>query len=1251
MPSRSSVFDLSRQLLRCGADALLDASLSQLTERLKTEDAAAAEVLRDLLATGLAETLRDALEDDRLDRWVAETCTQREEEALCQRLMRWLGTGNHGDDDPARLVQLAAFPVLSTDTGAAELQGWAIEHGVADLLDARARDRLPGRSELSPELNIAVCCQGSATPRSASLLASQTIAEEARAFLQEQAAQRGAAAARASLWRRPLTHAATRQLASRLHALLPEQSALAALAAVRFIPARPVRVDARTGSGEGMLLDHEASPFSVKLHLSGYEQRALANECARCSECCVHVQALAARLLDALHAPDDRLHAGLRALCERPSWQRFVAALQRDEDADHAASSEGSSQPGQLAFRLRLDERAISVGVLLQKPLRSGGLSAGKLITPLRAARMRACSELDRPLLDALALTTRSFAAQYTRVDLATLRALVEHPRVSLGDGDQTLRLAEQSLHVELIEQPEGLLPRVSLAGSSVVAAEHSLQSGYLFRHDARLQTLWFAPLTPPLRRLLTALEHFHGLLPPESFSALSSWLAEVRQVARVTVPPALQGEELPTLRRLLLRITPGLDEGIEVALSSRPLPLGALWPPGQGPLLVHGLVDGRQVCTRRDLDWERLAGMQMLEALGAHEHPRLQPFIYRVETQQAALHMLARAAELTSTLDLEWSEAAGRLTLLPALRAETLSIRVWKRSGHWLTLEGSARDPAGQVALERLLEAARRGERFVRVAEGSYAQITQELFERLERAQLCLGELKPGAALALPAAAVAYWQAALGEHTEAATPDTRAWLALAAAHDPSELPQLSKRWQATLRDYQATGARWLLQMSSWAPGACLADEMGLGKTVQAISLLDARAQLGPALVVAPTSVVANWAAELARFAPELAVVSYQGTDRERMLEALRPGHVVLCSYELLLRDKVLFEPLQFATQILDEAHLIKNARTARARAAFGLHAAFRVALSGTPIENRLGDLWSLLHGIAPGLLGDWAHFRALFAVPIERYGDSARAEALRTLIAPFVLRRTKDDVASELPARTEVVHRFALSEPERALYQAAEREIRSALDKRSLHETRSVQILAELTRLRLLACHPRLVLQEATVESTKLTVLLRLLDDILPRGHRALLFSQFTRHLALVREALDARGLDYLYLDGSTPAGQRSPLVARFQAGEAPLFLISLKAGGVGLNLTAADYVIHLDPWWNPAAEDQASDRAHRLGQLRPVTVIKLVAEDTIEEKVVALHEHKRELAESIIHGTDTPAQLDLEVLRSLLP
>ncbi|MBC7173896.1 MAG: DEAD/DEAH box helicase, partial [Polyangiaceae bacterium] len=280
-----------------------------------------------------------------------------------------------------------------------------------------------------------------------------------------------------------------------------------------------------------------------------------------------------------------------------------------------------------------------------------------------------------------------------------------------------------------------------------------------------------------------------------------------------------------------------------------------------------------------------------------------------------------------------------------------------------------------------------------------------------------------------------------------------------------------------------------------------------------------------------------------------------------------------------------------------------------------------------------------------------WTRFRAIFAVPIERYEDEERAAALRQLVSPFVLRRTKNQVAAELPTRTEVVHRIELSPAEQELYDGAVRAARQAVGKRRRHDAaRTVQILAELTRLRQLACHPRLVIEDERVESSKLHALMQLLDDILPRGHRVLVFSQFTRHLALVREALENAGIAHLQLDGSTPGPERARLVSRFQSGEGKVFLISLKAGGTGLNLTAADYVVHMDPWWNPAAEDQASDRAHRLGQERPLTIVKLVARGTIEEKVLGLHEQKRRLADAVLSGSAAPTSLDADTLEALL-
>ncbi len=684
--------------------------------------------------------------------------------------------------------------------------------------------------------------------------------------------------------------------------------------------------------------------------------------------------------------------------------------------------------------------------------------------------------------------------------------------------------------------------------------------------------------------------------------------------------------------------------------LCMRALPLGALWPPGQGPARVHGLVEGKQIYARRDLDRERLSAMHLLDILELHTFPQLEPFCYRIEDPQDALELLSKAARATDELTLEWSERARRMSFAPPIRHADLSIQLFKR-GRWLELEGGAKSGEVPVPVSTLLSAARRGERFVRIEGNDYAEIERELFERLEAAQRGLDALDARALRKLCRSSAPWLERSLRGGFEPGDEPSASFLADALDQSRGAAIELEPRWQALLRPYQADGARWLMWMARWAPGACLADEMGLGKTLQALCLLDARQALGPALVVAPTSVASQWVDELARFSSERDVRPYQGKARENALIDVGPGVVVVTSYDLLQRDFARFEGIRFATQVLDEAQWIKNARTQRAESATGIDADFRVALSGTPIENRLGDLWSLFHAIAPGLLGSWSRFRARFAVPIERYQDEARMAALRDIVSPFMLRRTKDDVEKELPLRTEIIHRIELSHAERDLYAAAVVEARRALGKRKRHEaSRTIQILAELTRLRQLACHPRLVLKESDVGSTKLRTLVTLLDDILPRGHRVLVFSQFTSHLSLVREALRERGREPLYLDGQTPAAERSRLVARFQAGEEAVFLISLKAGGAGLNLTAADYVVHLDPWWNPAAEDQASDRAHRIGQTRPVTVVKLVSEDTIEEKVVALHAHKRELAEAIVSDQASPTPLDEQTLELLL-
>lgn len=447
----------------------------------------------------------------------------------------------------------------------------------------------------------------------------------------------------------------------------------------------------------------------------------------------------------------------------------------------------------------------------------------------------------------------------------------------------------------------------------------------------------------------------------------------------------------------------------------------------------------------------------------------------------------------------------------------------------------------------------------------------------------------------------------------------------------------------------QLEGFRWLARLSEWAAGACLADDMGLGKTIQALALLVHRAALGPALVIAPISVTLGWISEAVRFAPGLRVRPYRGANREALLVDARPGDLFVAGYGVVTRDAEALANVRFSTLVLDEAHFIKNAASGRARAAARIQADFRVALTGTPVENNLGELWSLFRVVSPGLLGTWAQFRERFAVPIERDHRSERRAALGRVLRPFMLRRTKETVLPELPPRIEVDRLVSLSVAERELYETARVAAAIALADAQTANDRFT-VLAWLTRLRQLSCHPQLYHDAWTGPASKLDAFLELVGELRAAGHRALVFSQFTAHLALVREILIERGISVVELDGTKSLDERARAVETFQRGSADLFLISLKAGGTGLNLTAADHVIHLDPWWNPAVEDQATDRAHRIGQVRPVTVIRLIAQGTIEETVLALHAEKRELAERLLEGSDVVGGLSAAELIALV-
>jgi SNF2 family DNA or RNA helicase len=459
--------------------------------------------------------------------------------------------------------------------------------------------------------------------------------------------------------------------------------------------------------------------------------------------------------------------------------------------------------------------------------------------------------------------------------------------------------------------------------------------------------------------------------------------------------------------------------------------------------------------------------------------------------------------------------------------------------------------------------------------------------------------------------------------------------------------PQLTRSgFDQVLRPYQIDGVVWLSFLFDFGFGGVLADDMGLGKTIQTLAhiqcLKDAYKLTRPALIVAPTSTLPNWHAEMKRFVPRLSLVVLHGVSRKESYDNIATTDVVLTSYPLLVRDREILLKQHYSVVVLDEAQNIKNPGTSAAKAAYEISAESKIALSGTPIENHLEELWSIFRFSLPGLLGGQTEFRREFRTPIEA-GQRTPRERLERRIKPFFLRRTKEQVAPELPSKTEIIDYVSLEPSQRELYDAvalaADRQIRDSILAKGWDETR-FEALNALLRLRQICCDPRLVKSgldsplPQVADSSKLERLISMLVELEQAGRKTLVFSQFTSMLDLIEVRLKKEGIKWVRLCGSTK--DRATPVNQFQSGSVPVFLISLKAGGVGLNLTAADTVIHYDPWWNPAVERQATDRAHRIGQDKPVFVYKLVAADTVEERILTMQLRKSELSQMIL-GEDT--------------
>jgi superfamily II DNA or RNA helicase len=865
--------------------------------------------------------------------------------------------------------------------------------------------------------------------------------------------------------------------------------------------------------------------------------------------------------------------------------------------------------PKPLEFEYRMTVRPASIAVT---PVLAGTRSAVPINDALGAFNMVSIDE--RPLFRALARNInrgQPTTAELRGEDAAEVVEMLSDRRVLLEPASMELRFAN-----------EALKPRIELDpanGDSLrVRVVFYLESNK--RRFALSSGAWFEG-TPVQSH--EDLPELLGESIPRVAALLGADLPDLSSVADlVDQKPRFElkanGDIIDARVRLYVRYE---DQEFDVPPDDFPSPLAFL-PPKHGK--------GRPRVVRRDVGAE-MAGVQALLS-------------QNFEVSESGEELVASGDDAIAF----WTNGIGELPedwdrFIPddlvdvTVRDESVMPQMRVSSGvDWLNLDMKFESGGAVVREEELRACLEHGRRLVQLEDGTYAPIDPDkvgdVLTRMAEIYATSGMKDK-----LPLSQAGRVQDLL-KMVDNAKVSASAKTLFAKIEDIDEIPSVAKprTLKADLRPYQKDGFSWLVFLHELNSGGILADDMGLGKTIQTIALLlwsKSKYKRKLNLVVAPTSVVPNWQREIAKFAPGLKTVVWQGPNRSQNAPELEKADVMITSYALLRRDEELLQALDLRYVILDEAQHIKNPMSQTARSAKKLSSERRLALTGTPIENRLSELWSIFDFVSPGLLGQLKTFEERIARPIDR-GDMETAQRLRATIKPFVMRRLKRDVAADLPDKIEQEMIVPLAEEQAKLYKQVLGQVRksvlSEVEKKGVSKAQ-IQILAALTRLRQVACDPRLMkLPDTNFEaddSGKLGALREIIDEAVDGNHRVLVFSQFVEMLNHIRAALDADGVQYEYLDGSTK--DRIDRVDRFNEDTSvPVFLISLKAGGTGLNLTGADTVVHFDPWWNPAVEDQATDRAHRIGQTKNVNVYKLIAAGTVEEKILELSAKKRVLS-----------------------
>ncbi len=910
-------------------------------------------------------------------------------------------------------------------------------------------------------------------------------------------------------------------------------------------------------------------------------------------------------------------------------------------------------EPAELFFILppNFDQAAARGRVMLVIEAKWGG---GRCpLNALPKGRPFAFSAQDNAILDAMEKWTDGetpAVLQLETKDFATLLpALAGHPNITLG----------KSSEVTITDKPFALPLRATLeTNGEITVALKDKPAALVMVGDWvwRNSTLQPLALPPSMKNIFRGPVRVPRMQVPAFLSQWPQLLAASAVEANFKLDDFTLKPQAP---RFLLELKGGLAQlaaRVQCAYGSRIMTLGvtdtdeAVWLPDP---------DAPTRYSTRDVAAERaaLARLQRNGFSAPDTSGKMQ-----LLGQNAVLNFLAREfpklqREWTVTLD----EQLENRTLRNIERVEP-QFQITPSGVQWFDLgvvfATSSGETFSAAEIQRLILS---GQSHTRSKSGKTVVIDTGAVEELQEVLLDCAPQQHAQGYRMSSTQAGFLEATLRQHKDWKVQAPTAWRDRAARQSGEaklECPSLGNL-ESVLRPYQKQGVAWLQFLRENSFGGILADEMGLGKTLQTLAFLrfvrEQQPDAAPTLIVCPTSLVFNWLAEAKKFTPELKVLALHGPERHEAFAQITQSDIVITSYALARRDAERYREFEFDTVVLDEAQHIKNRQTQNAQAVKAVKSTHRLVLTGTPLENSVLDLWSIFDFLMPGYLGTAKDFRERYELPITKSKDSASQQRLARRLRPFLLRRLKKEVAADLPARIEQVSFAELTPEQRGIYQqvieASRKEVLEAVGAQGLAKSRIV-VLTALLRLRQVCCDLRLLNLDNTDPATasgKLEMFGELLEEAIDGGHRVLVFSQFVKMLTLLKEKLTAEDIEYCYLDGSTT--NRGAVVEQFQNSAIPVFLISLKAGGVGLNLTGADTVIHFDPWWNPAVEDQATDRAHRIGQSRVVTSYKLITRDTVEEKILLLQNRKREIIQSTISGDEEFAEaLNWEEIQELL-